>query len=542
MEKYIKVTNTSDGVNRIALEKLGLSTKRNDPSTIGQFGSGIKYAPISALRKGLDFVFCGNDDNGSYQLRYSKRNENGVECVVYDYGDYTKESSFTVDAGVLSWEDDFQIYREVISNAKDGGNWRREIVDEITLANAGEFSVYITASVGMMDIYNNHNKYFCEDQTVLYNHSEHRKILEKIDDSTRIYVKTVLAFEMTPDDCETPSMFNYELNVCTLDEARTIKNQYSMESEIVQTLVYCNDKELIDRFFTLLFSNHDQMWWETTFSSWSYMKLNAIWKDYFIEKYGEKAVIVPSELLTIPDIVRSIKMRGYRPLVCNYQSLCECFERSAFPNAISVFGENIKYQIQDDITKYPNLVQALKIAASYEPGLKSLSKPIGVFSDDDNGGILGITTGMSKDVDERQILIEQSHSSNGTIPDLIGTIIHEYDHLSSGVGDTMYQAFRNIADKRIGKMMAEQYKETIVTSRNGLAVVKVNDLSMLGGLDFDIEYFKPFSCHLMRLGKLWFSLEIDGPELKKSGVATVAPSGDELYVKIGCDFSIKRLD
>jgi hypothetical protein len=70
MSKYIKISNQSENVSRIALEKLGLSTKRNDPDTIGQFGSGIKFAPIAAIRKGMEFVFSGNDDKGSYNLSY----------------------------------------------------------------------------------------------------------------------------------------------------------------------------------------------------------------------------------------------------------------------------------------------------------------------------------------------------------------------------------------------------------------------------------------------------------------------------------------
>jgi len=36
--KYLKITNKTGLVPRINLEKLGLSTKRNDPGTIGQFG------------------------------------------------------------------------------------------------------------------------------------------------------------------------------------------------------------------------------------------------------------------------------------------------------------------------------------------------------------------------------------------------------------------------------------------------------------------------------------------------------------------------
>ena len=71
MSKYIKITNHlgPDGkVSRLALEKLGLSTKRNDSETIGQFGSGIKFAPIAALRNGWEWWFTGRDDRGEYFL------------------------------------------------------------------------------------------------------------------------------------------------------------------------------------------------------------------------------------------------------------------------------------------------------------------------------------------------------------------------------------------------------------------------------------------------------------------------------------------
>ena len=153
MTKYIKISNRSDNVSRIALEKLGLSTKRNDPDSIGQFGSGIKYAPIAALRKGLEWIFTGYDNKGPYTLKYKVEQEDGVDCIVYDYGDYKKASSFTIDAGVLSWENSFQIYREAVANAIDEANltdtfWTKEIVDEKDIApELGVFSVYISIQI-----------------------------------------------------------------------------------------------------------------------------------------------------------------------------------------------------------------------------------------------------------------------------------------------------------------------------------------------------------------------------------------------------------
>ena len=112
LKDYIVISNKAETVSRISLEKLGFSTKRNDAKTIGQFGSGIKYAPIAALREGLEWFFTGNDNTGPFTLEYIIQEEDNIECVAYKYGDYIKSSSFTVDAGVMSWEDPFQILRE----------------------------------------------------------------------------------------------------------------------------------------------------------------------------------------------------------------------------------------------------------------------------------------------------------------------------------------------------------------------------------------------------------------------------------------------
>ena len=90
--KYIRIYNDSNLVNRLALEKLGLSTKRNDPSSIGQFGSGIKFAPISALRKNIKWIFAGEDSNGKYMLEYVSHLEDGIDSIYYNYLDEnTKE-------------------------------------------------------------------------------------------------------------------------------------------------------------------------------------------------------------------------------------------------------------------------------------------------------------------------------------------------------------------------------------------------------------------------------------------------------------------
>ena len=60
--EYIRIMNeASNPVPRIYLEKLGISTKRDEDQTIGQFGSGVKFAPIAALRNDWEWIFAGAD-------------------------------------------------------------------------------------------------------------------------------------------------------------------------------------------------------------------------------------------------------------------------------------------------------------------------------------------------------------------------------------------------------------------------------------------------------------------------------------------------
>jgi len=84
---YIKITNETEGFSRLYLELLGVSTKRDNDDTIGQFGSGTKFAPIHALRNGWEWVSTGHDDNGLYTMSYKidSSNAEDIEIVQFVY-------------------------------------------------------------------------------------------------------------------------------------------------------------------------------------------------------------------------------------------------------------------------------------------------------------------------------------------------------------------------------------------------------------------------------------------------------------------------
>lgn len=538
--KYIRIANIADSVNRLHLEKLGLSTKRNDPNTIGQFGSGIKYAPISALRMGLDFVFVGTDDKGDYQLRYSSHIEDGINCIVYDYGTYTKPSSFTVDAGTLSWDNEWQIYREVIANAKDNGYWYREIVDEIKYV-PGEFAVYITASIGMLKIYDNHDMYFSENREVIYSCDYSGvSFLKKYDRGERIYHKTVLVNQESPEGCE--SLFDYEIDRVDLNEERTLKYLSTERIKIVKAIAGCKDKELIEDVLLDKMVNYNL--YEHNFVSeihWTYTSPSPLWKKCFHETYGKNAVVVSPQQSIIQGFAALVKTSGKKPIICATNAAFTFLSSACqIDKAEDFIGEEYSYDINDDLSKYPKLVEAIKVASYFEPGINNLKKPIATFEPKDGQEILGLTINMS-DPENKQILISTQLADEGSIRELISTIIHEYDHYSSGFTDSMYREFRNLADKRLGTLMYQFYKDTPAFIHKDVIKIKTMDLPLFGTLDYVIEYLPSFGWHLIRIGKLIFKLEIPDYKIQESGVCSVDETGEHFIIKIGNNGKITRI-
>jgi hypothetical protein len=535
MTKYIKISNYAPCVNRLSLEKLGYSSKRNDPDTIGQFGSGIKYAPIAALRLGLDFVFTGTDDKGSYILKYKSQVQDGINCIVYDYGDYTENSSFTLEAGIMSWDNEFQIYREAISNAKDGGFEKRSIVNKITVEK-DTFSVFITASPAMMEIYNNHDLYFCENTNKLFSHLG-SSILEKKSKDFRVFCKTVLVHK----DSQVNSMFDYEINSAGLNEDRNLRSLYSNEYDIIDLYSKLKDQELQTKIIKKALSDSTIFEFKNiSDSKWSIYSYDKSWANSFYSIFGSNAVIVSPMLQTIENISYRIKEYGCEPVNINSIGLYTLLEKSGIETALSKLGEKAQYDTEDDISQYSKLVEAIKISEHFEPGLKKMKLPIVVFSSlSSELKVLGQVVNLKEE--NAQIMIEKNHAINSDVPNLISTIIHEYDHYSSKITDSEYREFRDLADKRIGNLFYHMYKESIGVLHNGTIKFKSIDIMKLKTLNYVIEYSKVLGAHIAKFGELVYLLNIGDEIIQKNGVLSVSDNGEEFYVNINKQGTMERL-
>ena len=537
MKKYIKITNQSQFVNRLSLEKLGLSTKRNDPGTIGQFGSGIKYAPIAALRMGLEWVFTGNDENGPYTLSYIVKNESGINSIYYEYGkDDLKTSSFTLEAGMLSWEDEFQIYREAISNAKDGGNWSRSIVNKIEEPVNNEFSVYISASPKMMDIYNNHEIYFCDDHNVLFKIDKVSVLKNNMADSNplRIYCKSVLVD--TNKDVKN-HLYNYEVNDIVLNEDRQIKSQISAQYSIANAIIKINNNKMIDKMLDCVLVKQQKPWefFGIYESAYNYSNPSSAWAEVFFNKFKENAVLLSPEQSMIPNIDSIIKMRGKNPVKCISPQLYSILSQAKVALAHQVLDEDFQYDLDYDLSKYPKLQKAISICEQYEPKLTLMEKSISVFKSQTTD-TLGMTLGIDKSIEKRQIIIDKSHAENSNIYELIATVLHEYDHYSTGIPDSLYREFRNLADSRIGRLVYDLYKTNLITVNDQGFWVPIEKLSELTSLEYKIEKTN-FEGFLLQIGSLKFFINdsancIDVYQNNMSGQLVASKDGKSMGIHI----------
>jgi len=539
MSKYIKISNQSENVSRIALEKLGLSTKRNDPDTIGQFGSGIKYAPIAALRMGLDWIFTGQDDKGQYILKYKVEQEDGVDCIVYDYGDYKKSSSFTVDAGVLSWEDEFQVYREAIANAMDeakisGTGWTREIVDAKDVkSNLNEFSVYITASPNMIEIYNDHDKYFLENRTPIY---EKKSSINKIafykpyDKNVHIYHKQVMVYENEDHS----AMFDYEVQNIKLNEMRTVSDEWTMYYRIAAAICDCDDISIVKSIIKMVDSSKSYFEYEL---AGSMHDVNNSWKEAWGELYGDDHVMVTPEQSLNQAYVSFIKEKGLKPKMIESAFFFWVLKKAGVRTIDDIASEAINYDIDQDISKYPKLLKAIEIAARFEPGLLHLDKPIACFIPKQKDHYLGVV--INPNTDEKQILIDKNHALNGELNEIVATIIHEYDHYETGYtdGDMAGRQFRDIADRRIGQMMCEFYRPDLIQVGKDGIYIPLESISELGGVQYNIEWSKVLECYVMSIGKKAYKIYSHGLDTG-IGCAIAVDNGTRFFIEIAEPFTI----
>lgn len=215
-----------------ALHLVGASSKRNDSSKIGQFGSGNKYAMAYLLRNGYELkVFSGTTE---IKITTQKSTFRGDEYnVVYIDGEKT---SITTEMG-KDWQF-WQALREIYCNAIDEGDFSMDFVQNMEPVE-GETHFYIDTKKDVMEFVSNFDNYFAQNKEVLFE-CEQGRILKKEPGIANVYRKGIKCYETNKN-----SIFDYDISNISIDENRLVSYSWKIPEKIWDLIYRCTNKEVI---------------------------------------------------------------------------------------------------------------------------------------------------------------------------------------------------------------------------------------------------------------------------------------------------------
>jgi hypothetical protein len=236
--EFIKISSKGE-IDIRAFSKMGASSKRNDSTKIGMFGSGLKYSIAYLLRNKINFkVF-----SGYREVIFTTKEEVFRDKIINTICINDRETDLTTEMG-MDWEHWFVI-REIYCNALDESDGKIEIVKSKLkdIKPTEDFTTfYIEVDSNFKDIINNWNDYFSEKRTdLIYSDSDFNQIYvggEKLS----VYRKGILCHKLSM-----PSLFHYDMSWVQINESRTILSEWDFKYKLVSFIKNISDNKIIHR-------------------------------------------------------------------------------------------------------------------------------------------------------------------------------------------------------------------------------------------------------------------------------------------------------
>lgn len=337
MSAFLKIENIGicppEGFTVLGVSLADTSDRQG---VIGQFGSGNKHAVAVLLRSHLaPVVFAG-----TLKLEFGTKSQTVADRlaakefarVVVKYGgtdqdtganrSSTEDLGFVLDYGKQDWNEVELALREFVSNAidrsiREHGDWsgvKIEIVDENQVrAKRDHTRVFVPMNSDVLQFYNDLGKWFLHfsepeslSQAILP--KKNRNLGDR--KAAVIYRRGVRVREFESSDTE--SLFDYNLNDLTIDEARKASD-WDVRHHCGRALAN-SDKTVLAILFDRLL-NSDESYWEYGFDTYS---LNSAcnnedrrrdWQEALVLVAGEEAV------LTGEATVDQLERKGFKPVL-----------------------------------------------------------------------------------------------------------------------------------------------------------------------------------------------------------------------------------
>ncbi len=334
MAAFLKIENIGTApAEGFTVLGVSLADTTNQTGVIGQFGSGNKHGVAVLLRHELSpVVFAGplkmefftkpqtvSDTQATKEFSRVGVKYGGSDPITGASRSATEDLGFVLDYGKQDWDEVALALREFVSNAIDRsireiGDWsgvKIEIVDESKVrAKSGYTRVFVPMNSDVLKFYNDLGKWFLHfsepeslDRAILP--KKNRNLGDR--KAAVIYRRGVRVREFESSDTE--SLFDYNLNDLTLDEARKASD-WDVRHHAGRALAGA-DKNILAILFDRLINSTAPAWefGFDTFALRSYSEdSERNWQDAFDQVAGSKAV------LTGEGTADQLHRKGYKPV------------------------------------------------------------------------------------------------------------------------------------------------------------------------------------------------------------------------------------
>jgi hypothetical protein len=406
--QYLKIKN-SGLIDTAALNLIGASSK-DGISSIGQFGSGNKYALAFFLRNGHTVRIFKGKEEIKLSLTTTEFRDQSFQIINFD----GQPSSITTHMG-KDWSA-WQAIREFYSNALDEGDAEIKIVSKVSPKD-NETHFYISVNSEVLSIVENFSSYFADDKLVICTIPGHGRILRRSSDKAVLFRKGIRCYNSNKE-----SLYDYDFFSITVGEDRLISYPWVIEGKIFELIAKCDNEEVIRDF---LFNNTKNNLLECGAA-----KLD----DYNCYNPSETFIKVMKSMVYVPkeqagfaadeEIIGAIQMpmnflNSYKKHL-NNNNFTASFRHMNSVGDVSYIPVQTTPLQEATLNKSLDFLKEAGFAIPYEiKTVTSLEHP----------DILGLA-----DAQNNTILITTTALDNGAFV-TVGTIIEEYAHLKSGKKD-----------------------------------------------------------------------------------------------------------
>lgn len=233
---FIKIRNAGL-IEKEAFTLIGASSKRDDESKIGFFGSGLKYSLAVLLRNNIGFrIFSGLDEIEITSQKAEFRGQAFNQIFING-----QPTGFTHEMGI-DWKAWFPI-REIYCNALDEEQGAIEECS-VMIPKIGETHFYIEKCEAIREIMDNWNDYFSNRRTDLVLDAGNFKVYGGHAAKYLLYRKGVQCHQM-----DHSCLYHYDDKDFEINESRTLKNTSDATYMVAAQVAKYANTEMIKNIF-----------------------------------------------------------------------------------------------------------------------------------------------------------------------------------------------------------------------------------------------------------------------------------------------------